>query len=326
MALRDDMRLGAVGGGGGGADNTPAAVAAEGEAAPEAESLLPALPMPPGSPAGDLPTLMTLYLREVRRFDRLSPEQEQQLQKELACGSDDARRAMICHHLGLVIAIARHFGNRGLELLDLIEEGNLGMLVALQKFDVQRGLRFSTYAGWWIRYYLQTAVATQVPIVRPPLRAQQRAGRQAWQHWCESHGATAASLPAEGGEFTNGACDPVPLGPLVTTVPLHADEHEARLVEAGLHHRDVADEVAEGRDTPRLSALLRELVARLPPRQRDIVVARFGLDGRDECTLQQLSEERGVTRERIRQVQADALQSLRAALEGMGITRDIALA
>lgn len=265
----------------------------------------------PDAPAANL---MTLYLREVRRFGRLRAEHETQLLDRMAQGQPHARDALICHHLGLVIAMARSFGNRGLELLDLIEEGNLGMLVALDKFDAQRGLRFSTYAAWWIRYYLQTAIATQVPIVRPPLRAQQRAGRQAWQRWCESHGEPAAS-----------DTDTAPAAPLVTPVSLHDADHEARLAEAGLHHPDVAEQVADARDTPRLAALLRELVAQLPARERDIIVARFGLDGRDECTLQQLSDARGVTRERIRQLQVAALQTLRGALESVGVTREVAL-
>ncbi|HJV61885.1 MAG TPA: sigma-70 family RNA polymerase sigma factor [Albitalea sp.] len=264
---------------------------------------------PSGAPQ---PNLMTLYLREVRRFGRLQPEDETQLLGQLADGDALAREALICHHLGLVIAMARGFSNRGLDLLDLIEEGNLGMLVALQKFESDRGVRFSTYAGWWIRYYLQTAIATQVPIVRPPLRQQQRAARQAWQWWCDSHGDEAPAPPAHDER-------------LVSAVPLHDDDVEGQIDDAGLHHRDVFDEVAEQRDLPRLASLLRDLVEQLPSRQRDIIVARFGLDGRDECTLQQLSDDRGVTRERIRQVQVEALGALREALEEQGITRDVAL-
>ncbi|MCM5682406.1 sigma-70 family RNA polymerase sigma factor [Schlegelella sp. S2-27] len=261
--------------------------------------------------------LMTLYLREVRRYGRLPPEQEQQLQADIAAGVDGARETLICHHLGLVIAMARKFSNRGLELLDLVEEGNLGMMVALEKFDFQRGLRFSTYAAWWIRYYLQTALATQVPIVRPPLRAMQRAGRQAWQAWCESHEAGQA---AEAGETA-----PESQAPLVTSVSLHDEDADALMNDAGLQHRDVSELFSEEYDRVRLASLLRDLVAQLPQRQRDIVIARFGLDGQDECTLQELSVERGVTRERIRQVQEAALKTLRTALEEAGVTREVAL-
>jgi RNA polymerase sigma factor (sigma-70 family) len=130
-----------------------------------------------------------------------------------------------------------------------------------------------------------------VPIVRPPLRLQM------------SH-------------------DAVP----VTPVPMDDEDVEQQLSDAGFSERDVADEVAEQRDAPRLAELLRAQVAQLPERQRDIIVARFGLDGGDECTLQQLSSERGVTRERIRQLQVSALQTLREALESAGVTRDVALA
>lgn len=238
-----------------------------------------------------LPTLMTLYMREVRRFARLLPQHESELLAGIDRGDAQARDALICHHLGFVIAMARGFSNRGLELLDLIEEGNVGMLVALQKFETARGLRFSTYAGFWIRHHLQTALAMQVPIVRPPLRLQM------------SH-------------------DAAP----VTPVPMDDEDVEQQLSDAGFRERDVADEVAEQRDAPRVAELLRAHVAQLPARQRDIIVARFGLDGGDECTLQQLSSERGVTRERIRQLQVSALLTLREALESAGVTRDVALA
>ncbi|KQV92782.1 sigma-70 family RNA polymerase sigma factor [Rhizobacter sp. Root1221] len=261
-----------------------------------------------------LPTLMTLYLREVRRYERLAPEREFELLSAMADGQDGARDRLICHHLGLVIAMARPFSHRGLDLLDLIEEGNVGMLVALGKFEAERGLRFSTYAGWWIRYYLQTAIATQVPIVRPPLRAQQRAGREAWQHWADAHDAEAV-------DFSDSAP-----APLVTQVAIDGDDSEAQLASVGHLEADVFDDVAARHDAPRLARLLHELVARLPARQRDVIVARFGLDGSDELTLQQLSALGGVTRERIRQVQVAALQALREGLEAAGITRDIALA
>lgn len=292
---------------------------ADGLSPQEGETPTVERPAPTTGSDAALPTLMTLYLREVRRFRRLPHEDELRLLAEMADGNDGARHALICHHLGLVIAMARGFSDRGLDLLDLIEEGNLGMLIALQKFDLDRGVRFSTYAAWWIRYYLQTAIATQVPIVRPPLRAQQRASRQAWQRWCESHGTT---VP---GAEDAGPALPSTEDRLVTALPLHDADMEARLEEAGLYQRDVSDEVADQRDAPRLDALLRSLVERLPARQRDILVARFGLDGSDECTLQQLSDDRGVTRERIRQVQVGALAAMREALEEMGITRDVAL-
>lgn len=265
-----------------------------------------------------LPSLMSLYLREVRRFGRLEPQCEQQLLAGMDAGQAVARETLICHHLGLVIAMARGFGNRGLDLLDLIEEGNVGMLVALQKFEPQRGLRFSTYAAWWIRHYLQTAVATQVPIVRPPLRAQLRAARAARRQWRSLHAGAAGAAP-DGPEPAGASAEAVP----VTPVPL--EDGDAQMAQAGRHHPDAAEEVSQARDAPRLAALIRTMVAQLPPRQREIIVARYGLDGGDECTLQQISSERGVTRERIRQVQAGALQALRAALEGAGITREAVL-
>jgi RNA polymerase sigma factor (sigma-70 family) len=260
----------------------------------------------------DFTNLMTKYLREVRPYRPLDAAREAALVAAMDRGDGAARDLMICHHLGLVIAMARKFTNRGLDLLDLIEEGNLGMLVALQKFDRTRGLRFSTYGTWWIRYYMQTAIATQVPIVRPPLRAQRRAGKQAWQQWCQSHGIATA---------VDEAALPPAAGPLVTPLALHDEDIEAHFAQADLCHPDVADVVEGSVDASRLAALLRSLVAELPQRQRDLVIARFGFDGQEGCTLQELGTEQGVSRERMRQVQAVALDTLRTALERAGVMR-----
>ena len=305
--------------------------------------------------------LMTMYLRDVRRYQRLDAAHEAALVARLSeeadtChGHTSARDELICHHLGLVIAMARKFNHRGLELLDLIEEGNLGMLVALQKFDPARGLRFSTYAAWWIRHYLQTAIATQVPIVRPPLRAQRRAGKQAWSQWCDSH-AVAGDAPADAlADAPDAVSDAAPepaeaeanaespahlhvaaststthtaptqFAALVTSLTLHDEDIEAHFAAANVCHPDVLFEVAEHLDAPRLAALLRGLVAELPARQRDVVTARFGLDGQDECSLQDLGAEQGVSRERMRQVQATALGALREGLARAGVNRAAAL-
>lgn len=277
----------------------------------------------------DFTNLMSLYLKDVRRFRPLDAAQESLLFARLDAGDTQVRDELVCHHLGLVIALARKFSNRGLELLDLIEEGNLGMLVALEKFEPARGLRFSTYAVWWIRHYLQTAIATQVPIVRPPLRAQRRAGQAAWAAWDADHGGD--SRPAEPHSTTpNAGGDPAPSAPqassLVSSVALHDEDVEAQLLAANLCHPDVSHAVADQIDSPRLARLLHRLVEELPPVQRRVVVARFGLDGSDECTLQDLGTERGVSRERMRQVQATALATLRTGLERAGVSRMAALA
>ena len=232
-------------------------------------------------------------------------------------GCKQARELLLCHHLGLVIAMARRFSNRGLDLLDLISEGNLGLLVALEKFDASLGLRLSTYAVWWIRYYLQTAVATQVPIVRPPLRAQRRASREEWLDWCRTHGTEGPG--SEGPRTPND-------GALVVALSLHDDDVEAHFAAGEICHPDAAEEATERLDGRRLATLLRELVARLPQRQREVIIARFGLDGQEERTWQQLGSERGVTRERMRQVQAAALEALRVMLAEAGVTRDAVFA
>ena len=260
-------------------------------------------------PDADLRNLMTLYLRDVRRWRALDAEAEAALWVRWQAGDGSARDALICHHLGLVIAMARRFSQRGLELLDLIEEGNLALLVALEKFDTGRGLRFSTYAGWWIRYFLQTALATQVAIVRPPLRAQKRGRSGAWAQWQAMHGVAAPAAEHHAAPA------------FVTAVALHDADTESAMAECGHIGADVLDDVAAQRDGEFLARTLRRLVADLPPRQRALVVSRFGLDGQDECTLADLGKDSGVSRERMRQVQVVALQSLRDGLALAGVTR-----
>jgi RNA polymerase sigma factor (sigma-70 family) len=274
----------------------------------------PETPTASRTPELDISNLMTLYLRDVRRYPALSADQETALWQRLAAGETQLRQTLVCHHLGLVIALARRFTQRGLELLDLIEEGNLALLVALDKFDPARGVRFSTYAGWWIRYFLQTALAHQVPIVRPPLRAQKRAREGAWSQWQALHAPSdGCATPSEPHIDHHNVGSVVPIA-------LHDADAEQRLVEAGQVTADVFDSVADARDTPRVAALLHELVADLPTRQRELLVARYGLDGQDECSLADLGKSRGVSRERMRQVQVTALLALRQALEKRGVT------
>ncbi len=266
----------------------------------------------------DFGNLMTLYLHDVRRYPALDATAEAALLARIQQGDGQARDELICHHLGLVIAMAKRFNQRGLPLLDLIEEGNLALLVALNKFDVTRGLRFSTYAGWWIRYFLQTAVATQVPIVRPPLRAHKRARSGAWAQWQALHGVAV-------GEGAGGRATAVDHHAMVVPVPMHDNDTEGLLIAAGHVGDDTSDTVGALRDAPRLDALLHQLVAALPPRQRDLVMAHFGLDGQEGLSLADLGKCSGVSRERMRQVQVTALDSLRAALAQAGITRQAAM-
>lgn len=256
------------------------------------------------TPHATLPPLLTLYLRDVRRFGRLTAQDEARLARAHAGGDAAAGEALLCHHLGLVIAMARSYRNRGLDLLDLIGEGNLGMLVALGKFEVGRGLRFSTYAAWWIRHFLQTAIAMQVPIVRPPLRLQRLARQRAW-----------SERDQDGGHDTAA----------VTSVALE----DLELGRNGLHGVPVAEdpaaELSARRDGPRILSHMTHLLAELPPQQREVLVARFGLGGGTARTLQDIGTEKGLSRERVRQIQALALDSLRRALEHTGITPDAVL-
>jgi RNA polymerase nonessential primary-like sigma factor len=266
-----------------------------------------------------------LYLSEIGFSKLLTPDEEVSLARRAQRGDADARKRMIESNLRLVVKIARRYMNRGLALLDLIEEGNLGLIRAVEKFDPERGFRFSTYATWWIRQTIERAIMNQTRTIRLPIHVVKeinvylRAARQLAQRLDHEPSAEeiAVLLDKPIGEVERMlglneriASVDMPFGkeadrPLLDTIP---DEN--------------ALDPTERIQNQGLTAQIERWLAKLNGKQREVVERRFGLHGYEHSTLEQVAAELGVTRERVRQIQMDALKRLRHILEQDGFSVD----
>jgi RNA polymerase nonessential primary-like sigma factor len=269
-----------------------------------------------------------LYLRDIEFRPLLTPEEEVYYARLARAGDPRGRQRMIECNLRLVVKIARRYMNRGLALLDLIEEGNLGLMHAVEKFDPERGFRFSTYATWWIRQTIERALMNQARTIRIPvhvskeLRAHSKVARGMMQELgrepTEEELATRLGKPVAEIQRLRAMSEPstsidIAVGPdgdrsLTEILP---DENSAG-PSALLEDEDIRNLVA---------AWLEEL----DQKQREVLVRRFGLHGFERCTLEQVGAEIGVTRERVRQIQMEALKRLRRLLRARGLSEDVLL-
>ncbi|HEX5787611.1 MAG TPA: RNA polymerase sigma factor RpoS [Woeseiaceae bacterium] len=278
-------------------------------------------PLPGGNGAHDA---TRLYLNEIGASPLLSADEEKRLARRARCGDESARRRMIESNLRLVVKIARRYLNRGLPLLDLIEEGNLGLIHAVAKFDPDRGFRFSTYATWWIRQTIERAIMNQAGAVRLPIHivkeinACLRAARRIRQ--AQDRPPSAVDIASAIGREV---ADVERLLGLHDRVTLHSGNGEdgEDPVERLCGERDA--EPASCAQTALVNEILERWVHALSDKQRAVVERRFGLHGCRRATLEQIGDEIGVTRERVRQIQIDALKNLRGMMEAQGISRDV---
>ena len=266
-----------------------------------------------------------LYLREISRTPRLTPQQELELGERIASGDDEALRIMVESNLRLVVSVAKRYRNEGLSLLDLVQEGNIGLIRAASKFDYRRGHRFSTYAIWWIRQAVTRAIANQGQTIRVPVHITEgisrlnRTMRLVEQEESESqdgheteHVAPAANLPSSKVvEMVKMVAQPLSLERTV------GEDNDASLAEA------VEDVDAISPSAAAENSMLRDrlvmLVGSLPERERKVIDLRYGLsDGRPR-TLKEVSGAFGLTRERIRQLETAALSHLREVGEQGGL-------
>ncbi len=273
----------------------------------------------------ELPDVTQLYLNEIGRESLLTPDQEKELATRVRQGDFDARQKMIEHNLRLVVNIAKHYVNRGLSLLDLIEEGNLGLMHALEKFEPERGFRFSTYATWWIRQNIERAIMNQSRTIRLPVHIIKELNiyLRAQRH-LEMHGVPDAG-PEDIASLTGRPLDEVrrvmSLNERVASLdaPLDIDPSLSIGEAIADEHSEQPEDMLQMAEVEKY---VREWMNELPERHRWVIERRFGLNNQDIATLEELAEHLAVTRERVRQIQLEALQTLRRILRRRGMSKD----
>lgn len=269
-----------------------------------------------------------LYLNEIGANPLLTPEEELALSRRVRLDDFEARQIMIERNLRLVVNIAKHYLNRGMPLLDLVEEGNLGLIHALEKFDPERGFRFSTYATWWIRQNIERAIMNQSRTIRLPvhvvkelnqvLRAMRSLESRSGGDCCAEDIAQLLAKPVEDvrhilslNEHTASLDAPLDIDPSLSIGESLADDEQ--------DGPDVQIQNAE------IGSLVHTWISQLGDKQRTVIEYRYGINGCEIATLEELAERLGLTRERVRQIQLEALAQLRKILRRAGVSRDVLL-
>ena len=264
-----------------------------------------------------------IYLSEIGFSPLLTAEEERFFARKALKGEAAARKRMIESNLRLVVKISRRYLNRGLSLLDLIEEGNLGLIRAVEKFDPERGFRFSTYATWWIRQTIERAIMNQTRTIRLPIHVVKelniylRAARQLTQQL--DHEPSAEEIAALVDRPVADVKRMLGLNERVTSVdvPLGPDSDRSLLDTIADHQVSDPAELLQDED---MRASIGEWLEELSEKQREVISRRFGLAGFEAATLEEVGREIGLTRERVRQIQVEAVRRLREILERQGLS------
>lgn len=265
-----------------------------------------------------------IYMKEVGFKSLLSATEELKIARQVKKGSKAARIKMIESNLRLVVKIARHYCHRGLAFLDLIEEGNLGLMTAVEKFDPERGFRFSTYATWWIRQTIERAIMNQSRTVRLPIHVIKelniylRAAKQLSSQL--DHRPT----PEEIAELIDKPVEEIREALMLAPDSISIDtpimqDGQKTLVDVIADENNLDPSALVQRND--LEMHMMQWLQALTEREREVIVRRFGLQGYDRGTLEEVGEAIGLTRERVRQLQLDGLRKLRALVEAEGLTK-----
>jgi RNA polymerase primary sigma factor len=275
----------------------------------------------PGDAARGLP-LLGLYLSDIAKVPLLTPEQEQELARRVQAGDADAERQLIEANLRLVVRVARRYLNRGLSLLDLIEEGNLGLLHAVTKFQPGRGTRFSTYAVWWIRQAVARALANQARMIRLPVHIELLLGQYTKKKAALTQDLGRAPTTEEIAKALGQPVEEVEHIERMSQRPVSLDAPIGQ--DGGGKLEDLVKD-AEPLPGAGLAAALKaredlsSVLRDLPDAERDVLELRFGLEGEEPRTLESIGRQLGITRERVRQIEAAALARLRRLMAARGM-------
>ncbi|WP_373318419.1 RNA polymerase sigma factor RpoS [Alteromonas salexigens] len=264
-----------------------------------------------------------LYLGEIGYSPLLTAEEEVYFARRALRGCEASRKRMIVSNLRLVVKIARRYNNRGLALLDLIEEGNLGLIRAVEKFDPERGFRFSTYATWWIRQTIERAIMNQTRTIRLPIHVVKelniylRAARELSQKL--DHEPTAEEIADALEKPVEDVSRMLRLNERITSVdtPI-GGENDKALLDILADEKEYGPE--ENLQDSDIKCNIVKWLKDLNPKQREVLARRFGLMGYEPSTLEDVGAEIGLTRERVRQIQVEALRRLRDTLGHQGLT------
>ena len=269
-----------------------------------------------------------MYLNEIGFSSLLTAKEEVYYSRRSLKGDKDARRVMIVSNLRLVVKIARRYLNRGLALLDLIEEGNLGLIRAVEKFDPERGFRFSTYATWWIRQTIERGLMNQTRTIRLPIHVVKEINiyLRAARHLAQTldHEPSAEDIATMLDRPISDVKRMLGLNERVTSVDVPVIKDTDKSLLDAIPDEQNVDPATLLQDHY-VRSNIEEWLNQLNDKQREVVERRFGLNNRDVATLEEVGNELGVTRERVRQIQMEALKRLREILERDGFSMDVLL-